>query len=213
MADKDLTAIASILKQMFSTGARLVYLATALNDANNNESIKTVATASAVNELTVTNAAAGGHPILASSGDTDANIGLRLQAKGSGAIVAEDAFVQLRSVAAISTAGAGTYSAANIVGGLIDRDCAGADRTDTTATAAQIVAALPGVQVGSSFVLTVKNISAGANTITVAGGTGVTISGTATIAQNNTRQFLVLVTSITTSSEAVVLRSLGTSLH
>lgn len=37
----------------------------------------------------------------------------------------------------------------------------------------------------------VRNDSAGANTVTIAGGSGVTISGTATIAQNAAKMFLV----------------------
>ena len=44
----------------------------------------------------------------------------------------------------------------------------------------------------------IRNTSAGANTITLAGGTGVTISGTATVAQNINRRFLGYVTGVTT---------------
>lgn len=53
-----------------------------LLDTNGNELIKGVATASAVNELTVTNAAANGVVILEATGD-DANIGLDIRPKGS----------------------------------------------------------------------------------------------------------------------------------
>lgn len=56
---------------------------TAINDTNGNELIKVVATASAVNEIEVTNAATGGAPqIAATGGDTDVN--LRIKAKGAG---------------------------------------------------------------------------------------------------------------------------------
>jgi hypothetical protein len=47
------------------------------------ELLKFVETGSAVNELTITNAAAGNAPILSATGD-DANIGLTLSAKGTG---------------------------------------------------------------------------------------------------------------------------------
>lgn len=110
----------------------------------------------------------------------------------------------------VTTAGAGTYSAAAVVGGLILRDPAGGDRTDTTGTASEIMAEMnadnQGVSVGSSFVFTVRNTADAAETITVAGGTGVTVSGTATIAQNNQKSFLAVVTSAT----AITIYSLGT---
>jgi hypothetical protein len=57
-------------------------------DTNNNELLKVSATASAVNELTVTNAATGSAPRLSASGD-DTNIALRLAGKGTGGVVAQ----------------------------------------------------------------------------------------------------------------------------
>lgn len=58
---------------------------TAINDTNGNEIIKTPATASAVNEITVTNAATGNGPtVSATGGDTD--IDLNLVSKGAGVI-------------------------------------------------------------------------------------------------------------------------------
>lgn len=54
-----------------------------LLDTNQNELISFSATGMAVNELTVTNAATGTNPKISASGD-DANIGLDLQAKGTG---------------------------------------------------------------------------------------------------------------------------------
>lgn len=56
---------------------------TDLSDTNGNELFKVTATASAVNEFTVANAAASGHPTLSATGsDTDINI--RLTPKGAG---------------------------------------------------------------------------------------------------------------------------------
>jgi hypothetical protein len=58
---------------------------TSINDTNGNEIIKTPATASAVNEVTVTNAATGNAPaISATGGDTD--IDLSLVGKGAGKV-------------------------------------------------------------------------------------------------------------------------------
>jgi hypothetical protein len=54
---------------------------TSINDANGNEVIKTPATASAVNEVTVTNAVTGSDPSIAPSGN-DTNINLNLRGKG-----------------------------------------------------------------------------------------------------------------------------------
>lgn len=54
---------------------------TSINDANGNEVIKTPATASAVNEITVTNAATGNAPSISATGG-DSAINLNLRGKG-----------------------------------------------------------------------------------------------------------------------------------
>ncbi len=60
-------------------------LLTSLNDTNNNEIFKVVATTSAVNEITITNAATGnGVQISATGGDTDIDLGL--VGKGAGKV-------------------------------------------------------------------------------------------------------------------------------
>src|SRR3990167_77648 len=56
-----------------------------INDANGNEILKIVTTASAVNEVTLTNAATSGLPIIAASGG-DTNVGLVVRGKGTGRI-------------------------------------------------------------------------------------------------------------------------------
>lgn len=61
---------------------------TSINDTNSNELIKVTATSSAVNEFTVTNAAAGNSPAITATGD-DTNINLRLLGKGSGSVLAQ----------------------------------------------------------------------------------------------------------------------------
>lgn len=61
-------------------------------DANGNELLKVSTTASAVNELTVTNAATANAPTLSATGD-DANIDLNLAPKGTGTVKAGGATV------------------------------------------------------------------------------------------------------------------------
>lgn len=56
---------------------------TGINDNNNNEVITIATTASAVNELTVANAAAAANPVISATGD-DTNIGITLTPKGTG---------------------------------------------------------------------------------------------------------------------------------
>ena len=56
-------------------------------DTNGNELLKVTATASAVNELTLANAATGGAPTLTASGG-DTNIGMKLVGKGTGEVIA-----------------------------------------------------------------------------------------------------------------------------
>ena len=77
------------------------------------------------------------------------------------------------AAASLATAGAETYTAAQILGGIIVRDCAGASRTDTLPTAALLVAAIPGAKVGDVVQCLVVNGSDPiTEVITLAAGTG-----------------------------------------
>jgi hypothetical protein len=58
---------------------------TSINDTNGAELIKVTATSSAVNEITVTNAATGNKPTITATGD-DTNITVRLAGKGTGSV-------------------------------------------------------------------------------------------------------------------------------
>jgi len=58
-----------------------------LVDTNGNELIKTTATASAVNEITIANAATGNSPTISATGG-DSNIGISIISKGTGQILA-----------------------------------------------------------------------------------------------------------------------------
>jgi len=60
-----------------------------INDANGNEELKFTTTASAVNEITITNAATGSRPDIAVTGG-DTNIGLSITTKGTGLVLFND---------------------------------------------------------------------------------------------------------------------------
>jgi hypothetical protein len=68
---------------------------------------------------------------------------------------------------------------------------------------------MPGVKVGDTFEFIITNNSAGANTITVAAGSGGTADGTLTVAQNVVRKFVVHVTNVTAASEAYFVYGIG----
>lgn len=105
------------------------------------------------------------------------------------------------TVTTIATAGAVTYTPAQLIGGLILRDCAGAGRADVLPTGAEMLAAMPGAFVGQRIRFGIRNTSAGATTITVtAPASGGTLSGTMTIAQNNSRVFLLRIDALGSSA-------------
>src|SRR6185312_14110571 len=67
----------------------------------------------------------------------------------------------------------------------------GAGANATTDTAANIIAAMPSPSVGTTYKLRIINESSGNFAWTIVGGSGVTVTGTATIAQNTWREFMV----------------------
>lgn len=84
--------------------------------------------------------------------------------------------------------------------------------TYTTDTAANIISAIGGdCAVGTSFRVVVLNAAATAITITVAGGTGVTVSGVATVVQNASKEFIGYVANVTAGSQAITLYGLGST--
>jgi hypothetical protein len=117
--------------------------------------------------------------------------------------------------ASITTAGAVTYTAAQILSGIVKRDPNGASRTDVLPTAALIVAAMAAkmgsAKVGDMFDFLVINEADAAETITHTLGAGMTsgvVAGTqvsAAIAQNATRRYVVRLTNVTGGAEACVI--------
>jgi hypothetical protein len=117
-------------------------------------------------------------------------------------------------VSTITTASAVAFTGAQLLGGLILRDPNGAGRADTVPTVALLVAAMKALGVseivaGDSFEFTIRNTADAAETITVTTATGWTLSGTMTIAQNNSKRFKV----VFASEAAATLYSLGTVVH
>lgn len=120
-----------------------------------------------------------------------------------------DAVASATVVTTDVTAGARTYTAAEMIGGLILRDPTGGNRSDVTATAVLLIAGIAGAAIGSSFEFLIRNTADAAETITVTAGVGVTLSGTMTIAQSNTKRFRAVVDGAAT----VTIYSLGTYVH
>lgn len=118
----------------------------------------------------------------------------------------------LMTPTSITTAGNVTLTAAQLMNGMILRDGNGGARTDTLPTAALLVEAIQGAMVGTSFVCELRNSTSTAVSITLAAGTGCTISGTATIAQLNSKALLINITNVTPGSEAYTVYSLGTAV-
>lgn len=95
------------------------------------------------------------------------------------------------------TDGNTVISVAKIAGGLILRGAITANRTDTTATAALIAAAFPDMNIGDTLSFKVSNQDT-AQTITVAGGTGVTASGNLVVVALRTKEFVLVKTAAAT---------------
>lgn len=74
-------------------------------------------------------------------------------------------------------------------------------------TAAAVIANIPNAQIGHAYVLEIRNSSGAANTATITTNTGVTLTGTMTIAQNTTRDFVVTITGAAT----ITVNSMGIS--
>lgn len=83
-----------------------------------------------------------------------------------------------------------------ILGGLYTRSGTNTNRTDTTATAVDILAAMPDMDIGDTFMFMVGNLTA--NTLVIAGGVGVTASGNLSVLTLSTKWFMLEKTSATT---------------
>lgn len=105
---------------------------------------------------------------------------------------------------AISTAGAGTLTAAGLLGGVITRTGPSAAYSDTTDTAALITAAWTG---GLSATRIFRILNDTAFPETILGGTGVTVTGIIVVPPNSVGEFLMTYT----SAAAVAIYGLSSS--
>lgn len=94
---------------------------------------------------------------------------------------------------------AGTFTAAQALGGFIFH--AGTAGALTTPTAAQLVAAMQGCRVNTSFQLNIRNTGSANSTITA--GAGVTLDTAITLGVGENGTFLVVVNDNRVGSEAV----------
>jgi hypothetical protein len=81
----NLTAPQTLTNKTLTTPTLTSPIINEIDDSNGNEEIIFTATASAVNELTVANAATGNNPNITASG-SDANVGINFTPKGTGAV-------------------------------------------------------------------------------------------------------------------------------
>lgn len=133
-----------------------------------------------------------------------------LIAVGNAFLRGANAVVKKLTVTTITTAGAATYTAAQMLGGIILRDPAGAGRTDVTPTAAQIVAAITDAAAEDSFDCWLVNTADAAEAIALSAGTGVTlVPATISIAQNENALLKVRVTDAGDGSEAVTIYAIN----
>ena len=124
--------------------------------------------------------------------------------QASGSLINNSAKSQFNKLSFASVSGTNTtLSGSQIVGGAILRDASN-DETDATATAAQIVAAMPALARVADMTFEVKiivsNSSAG---YSFTAGSGVTIVGSSSYLVDGVHNYLVRVTNAASSSEAV----------
>ena len=129
----------------------------------------------------------------------------------AGTIVSSSNPIRKLTTSAITTAANVTYTATQLYGGLISRSPNGAARSDTTDTAVNIVASVPDAAVGCSFEVTIDNTSTlVSESITLVGGTGVTLENVSVInGAGSSGTFLFVLTNVTSGSEAVSVYVVG----
>lgn len=100
-----------------------------------------------------------------------------------------------KTTVSVATSGAVTLTPAQLLGGWIQHDCGGGNVAATLPLGADMVAAIPGCKIGTSFDFVLENISDAAETDTLTANTGSTIESGHTVAvtQNKSGIFRVVV--------------------
>ncbi len=124
--------------------------------------------------------------------------------------VVVDSLITRATATSDATAGARTYTAAEVLGGIIVRDCAGAGRSDVLPTAALLVAAMDRPRIGDTIRCYIVNGSDDEETLTIGAGTGGAFDTkqTATsrvIPQNSSKDVYIRLTGVVSGSEAYVV--------
>ena len=110
-------------------------------------------------------------------------------------------------VATVTDAGAATYTAAQVLGGIILRDPTGDNRTDVLPTAALLVAAMKNPAVGDIVKCKVINNADANEVITISAGANgdiAQIAATRVIPQNTSRDLFIRITGIGSSAAYIV---------
>lgn len=152
---------------------------------------------------TIVAAAAGGLAIVGGGVGFDATVGGKGIVETNGVL---DVSLPGRGAkVAISTAGAGTLTAAGIVGGLIMRTGPTGAYNDTTDTATAILALLDNPAVGDSWEFT--HVNGVAFIGTMVAGAGITLAGTTANAASKVRRYHAEVTNVGTP--AITITGVG----
>lgn len=101
-----------------------------------------------------------------------------------------------------------TLSGPQLLAGLLLRTGPAGAFSDTTPSAAQIIAEIPKADINSNRMVLIRN--GGGGLMTLIAGDGVTLQGTTTIAAGNARLYLLTVAAKAVGSEAVRIRGLIT---
>lgn len=167
---------AVILGQATSTDVRLA-ADQPIGDSSGNELIKFVKTASAVNEITVTNNATGSSPSISATGG-DTNINVVITGKGSGGAYASGVFYREQGAPTAKTVSS-TMTAAELATGIITvNQAAGATSAQQLPTATDMDTAFAAMPNGGSFDVSFINTSTvDAEDASVTTNTGWTLVG------------------------------------
>lgn len=107
----------------------------------------------------------------------------------------------------ISTASDVTYTAGEVVKGIIVREVNGASRSDTLPTAAQIVSTIEGCVTGMSFVFVLHNVADSQYTLTLVAGSGITFSADmpTSVDRDDTHEYIIEITDARVASAAITM--------